>query len=243
MPFLDVTGICPICESQQRFVAETSWLRDGFKCGGCNSIPRHRALLAALEMFRPDWRKCLMHESSPEWIGASPKFQRECPNYSYSHYDPSQPAGIPHPVHGWRNENLEELNIRSGTFDIFVTQDVFEHVFEPHRAIAEIARTLRPGGMHICSIPMENGKAPTQRCALRTAAGVEHIIPPRYHANPVDTGGSLVTFNWGYDVAPYLDSHSGLKTTIVYIDDLSRGIRGELIEIMVMLKTPSPGVL
>ena len=40
---------------------------------------------------------------------------------------------------------------------MFVTQDVLEHVFHPDRAIAEIHRVLKPGGMHIFTAPKHRG--------------------------------------------------------------------------------------
>lgn len=184
-----------------------------------------------------------MHEGSPTWTGTSSKFHRECKNYSYSFYDPFAPTGTPHPLHGWRNENLECLELHSGTVDLFITQDVFEHLFEPHLAIAEIARTLKPGGAHICTVPLANGRMPSFRRAQKTESGVEHLLPAIYHGDPVDSSGTLVTVDWGYDIAAYLDGHSGLKTTMIYIDDLTRGIRAQAIEVLVMQKMAVPVLL
>ena len=45
--------------------------------------------------------------------------------------------------------------------------------------------------------------------------------------------GVLVTVDWGYDIARYLTEQSGLVTTLYLIDDLSRGVRAEFIEVMV----------
>jgi hypothetical protein len=53
----------------------------------------------------------------------------------------------------------------------------------------------------------------------------------------VDDTGSLVTIDWGYDIANYIFKQSGLITTIVYIDDISRGIRAEYIEVIISRKS------
>ncbi len=238
MAFIDIEGFCPICESEQRFVAEGVWLRDELKCLGCQSVPRHRALMVALRMYCPDWREMQIHEGSPVWQGPSNKLFREAPGYSWSFFDPAVPTGVNHPTAGWRNENLEALTFPANSFDLFITQDVFEHVFEPQRDVAEIARVLRPGGVHICSVPIVNKSSPSRRRARLTAQGVEHLMEPQYHGDPVHADGSLVTVDWGYDIAAYLDRHSGLHTTILYIDDLSRGIRAEAIEVLIMHKHP-----
>jgi hypothetical protein len=69
---------------------------------------------------------------------------------------------------------------------------------------------------------------------------VEHLHPPVFHGNPMDPDGALVTVDWGYDIADYLDRASGLSTTIWSIDDLSRGIRAEYIEVLVSRKGGAP---
>ena len=48
-----------------------------------------------------------------------------------------------------RCENLENLTFSDNTFDIFITQDVFEHIFDPITASKEIMRVLKPGGSHV----------------------------------------------------------------------------------------------
>lgn len=240
MIVLEANGYCPICESQARFLADDIWLRDAFKCTKCDSIPRQRALMVALEMFRPNWRAMNIHEASPIWFGTSKKLITEAKSYSYSFYDPAFPSGEIHPKHEWKNENLEALSFKHSIFDIFLTQDVFEHVFHPDQAIAQIARVLKPGGLHVCTIPLSNRTTPSSRRAKIVGYKIEHIMEPIYHGNPIDESGSLVTFNWGFDIGHYLDYFSGLTTTIVYIDDVSRGIKGEAIEVLVMEKPREP---
>jgi hypothetical protein len=57
-----------------------------------------------------------------------------------------------------------------------------------------------------------------------------------------DVGGSLVTVDWGYDIAQYLAAQSGFPTTIFTIDDIEQGIRAEYIEVVVTTKTKLPGL-
>ena len=73
----------------------------------------------------------VVHESSP--FGAASDFLiKNCEHYSSSHYFPEiQPGQI---KDGFRCENLEKLTFDDDTFDIFVTQDVFEHIMNPDRA-------------------------------------------------------------------------------------------------------------
>ncbi|MDR0583764.1 MAG: class I SAM-dependent methyltransferase [Treponema sp.] len=51
---------------------------------------------------------------------------------------------------GYRNENLEEQTFSDEMFELIITQDVFEHVYNPEKAFSEIARTLKKAA-HIFS--------------------------------------------------------------------------------------------
>jgi hypothetical protein len=117
-------------------------------------------------------------------------------------------------------------------------------MFHPGDAIREIARTLKPGGLHVCTVPLVNTGDPSQRRAtLGPDGAVVHLAEPQHHVNPIDPAGALVTIDWGYDIAEYFSREAGLVTTIHLIDDLSRGIRGALNEVLVCRKPgpPPPG--
>ena len=241
-PFLEAQGVCPVCGETTRFVAHHPWLRDALACAACGSLPRERALVAVLEQVRPDWRGERMHESSPSSRG-SLKFRQEGRHYVASQYDPSIPFGGMHATGDYRSEDLERQTFADASFDIVVTQDVFEHLFRPDLAIAEIARTLAPGGIHICTVPLVCGAQASRRRAVRDDDGaIAYLLAPERHGNPVRTEGSLVTIDWGYDIAAYFQQHGGLATTLFHIDDLSRGIRAELNEVIVARKLPTPAV-
>jgi hypothetical protein len=236
---LRVDGFCPVCEQAATFGAKDPWLRDHFLCLSCNAQPRERALFSVLTQILRDWRTLSIHESSPG-TAASRRLADQAPAYLASQYDPSIPWGSIHEG-GWRSEDLERQTFADASFDLVVTQDVMEHIFAPDRAVAEIARTLKPNGVHICTVPIVNKAAPSVRRAGRRAEGsIEHLLEPVYHGNPMDPNGSLVTVDWGYDIADYWDAASGLSTTIWTIDDLSRGIQAEYIEVLVSRKGGVP---
>src|SRR4029453_15169487 len=101
------------------------------------------------------------------------------------------------------------------SIDIHVTQDVFEHVLDPDAAFREIARTLRPGGAHVFTVPLVCGRKPSRPRAVRGAdGGVVHCLEPKHHLNPADPNGSLVTMDWGWDICDRVYRASGLVTRI-----------------------------
>ena len=112
------------------------------------------------------------------------------------------------------------------SFDLVISSDVMEHIYEPDKAFKEIHRTLKLGGAHIFSVPLVNKHQPTKRWATLGADGEpEFLYKPEWHGNPIDSKGSPVTFHWGYDIKDYIEKHTGAECEIVYIDDLNYGIR------------------
>jgi SAM-dependent methyltransferase len=232
---LESRGYCPICERPSTFTSRHSWLRDHFTCEHCHSIPRERALMAVLQRSYPNWRELKIHESSPGQRGTSPKLSRECLHYVSSQYFPNRATGTL--VNGVRCENLEALTFADASIDLHVTQDVLEHVPRPDKAFAEIARTLKPGGAHIFTVPIVNRSTESKmRIAIDESGEITHLAPPEYHGNPVDDKGSLVTVDWGFDIVDRISAACGLKTEIHQLDDLSMGIRADLIEVLVTRK-------
>jgi SAM-dependent methyltransferase len=194
-----------------------------------------------LERFFPHWRNLSIHESSPVLgRGANRRLTNEAPAYVASHYYPGVAPGTI--VNGVRCENLEHLSFEDESLDLHLTQDVFEHLFDPAAAFREIARTLRPGGAHVFTTPLVRKNEPTRFCAHLAPNGtVVHLIePPEYHGNPVSPEGSLVTVNWGYDIADYVFKACRLFTKLVFIDNIELGIRAEYIEVLLTYKPLVP---
>jgi len=52
-----------------------------------------------------------------------------------------------------RQSRLEQLDFEDQSFDVVVSCDVLEHVEQDDRAMAEMARVLRPGGICVLTVP------------------------------------------------------------------------------------------
>jgi len=229
-------GWCPICEKEVTFTAKHKWFRDHLLCSGCGSIPRERALFKVINDYYPNYRDLVIHETSPGGRGASIKLGKECAHYTSSQYFPSIQSGAIHPS-GYRCENLECLSFPDNFFDVFVSQDVMEHIFDPEKAFKEIARVLKPGGAHIFTVPIINKAKKTERWATMGADGeITYHHEAEYHGNPVDAKGALVTMHWGYDIASFIQEAAKTPTVIIQIDDIDMGIRAEFIDVLVSIK-------
>lgn len=231
---LMIEGHCPICEASAVFMSKDRWLRGGLFCQSCDngSVPRERALALVLNRARPNWRHLSIHESSPVNRGISLKLRKECKDYTGSHYVPGAPFG--QEVRGFRNETLEDQSFRDASFDIVVTLDVFEHVYEPGKMIKEIYRTLKPGGLYICTFPIRKYQVDSHKPRVRKSAdgSLVYLEEPEIHGNPTDASGSLVTFDYGYDIHQMLGYWAPFSVEISRFSHRSFGILGEYTEVI-----------
>lgn len=229
-------GFCPCCKQEVIFKATNSWLRDYFTCSKCFSVARERLLMEIINKYQSGWQSLSIHESSPGNRGVSTVLKREGKDYTASHYYPNIPSG--QMVGEFSCQNLEKLTFEDDSFDLFISQDVLEHVYDPAKAFQEIKRTLRKGGMHIFTTPLDNRHSPSVVWAVLDENGQNKwLYVPEYHGNPIDEADrSICTMHWGYDIVDFIKEHTGMKSHIISYDDIGKGIRGPGIEVIVSLK-------
>lgn len=238
-------GFCPACDRDTDFRANGPYFRNTLRCAFCNSVPRNRAMMNALSQYYPQWRSLSIHESSPGWDIVSQRLARECAHYVASQFEQDKELGsvvegTKLPCKRYVVEDLENQTFRDGQFDLVITQDVFEHIFKPDLAIKEIARTLRPGGATLLTVPIVMRSNPSRRRARSNDGRIVNLLEPQFHGNPVSSEGALVTVDWGYDICAYLQHHSGLSFLMLKIEDMSKGISGDLTEVLIGTKRPIP---
>lgn len=226
-------GFCPCCDKEVQFKSNQDWLRDHYVCSNCGSIPRERHLSYIVENILPNWKELSIHESSPSSRGASIKLKNNCNNYIASHYYPNSDKKY---INSFKNIDLHKQNFEDESFDLVLTQDVFEHLPYPDKAIKEVARTLKKGGYFISTIPLVNKFKPTQKWAELVDGEVKFFYEPDYHGNPIDKKGSPVFWHYGYDIASKFIEWSGMETIIVKNIIPELGLEAELLEIVICRK-------
>ena len=105
----------------------------------------------------------------------------------------------------------------------------------PARAFSEIARTLKPEGAHVFTVPWYAPK-PTFIRAAEIGGSIEYFAEKDYHGNPIDEDGALVVTEWGMSLPEFIFKHSGLITTVFVTRDRHMGLAGEFIEVFVSRK-------
>ena len=241
------SGHCPLCEQDVSFEMTTPKFYRSLRCGSCGSGPRQRALWLALNGAYPNWRELSIHEGSPGWDIVSRKLASECSNYTASQYEPMlQNSHVVTetrlPCGKYTVQNLEAQTFADECFDLVITQDVFEHIYDPLQAIAEIARTLKPGGATLMTVPVVRRFAPSRRRARLVNGEIMYLAPAEYHGNPVSKDGALVTMDWGFDIAGQLAAASGMYFIMQTFENMDFGIRDECNQILIGCKAPLPSL-
>lgn len=227
-------GWCACCREETEFVELGDWLRDQYVCTRCYSIPRLRAVNHILDRYFPGWEQATIHESSP----SNALISRHAERYTCSQFFDDVALGDERD--GVRCENLEQLTFADDTFDLFITQDVMEHVFHPNRAVREIMRVIKPGGAHVFTTPKHKGLANSRRRASIKEGQVVHLLEAEYHGNPIGDGRALVTWDYGDDFEQYLWEWCGNPTATYVTRDRVLGLDGEYLEVFVTRKIERP---
>jgi SAM-dependent methyltransferase len=209
-------------------------LRDQYLCGRCHSIPRQRAVNLTLDTYLPGWEDSAIHESSPTNDFISRYARHYSRSYLFDDVSPGQERD------GDRCENLERLTFDDETFDLFVTQDVLEHVLMPDRAVREIMRVLKPHGAHVFTTPKHADLTETRPRVSFDHGTLVHLLEAEYHGNPVGDGRALVTWDYGDDFEQYLWDWCNYPTVTYVTRDRSRGLDGEYLEVFVTRKVERP---
>lgn len=141
---------CPVCgyHGPFRTFAPSTGPRLHACCPSCHALERHRLqYLVARRVFdaRPTRTQRMLH-IAPE--SALARFFRERFG-AYESADLSMP-GVDHHV------DLQRLPFADASYDVVYASHVLEHVPDDRRAIAEIRRVLRPGGIAVLPVPVDN---------------------------------------------------------------------------------------
>lgn len=100
---------------------------------------------------------------------------------------------------GIRHESLTGLSFADESFDFILSFDVLEHIPAYIAAIQECSRVLRPGGRILFSVPFcFDSSEHIVRARLNDVGGVEHLMEPEYHGDPVNVAGCLCFYHFGW---------------------------------------------
>ena len=219
-------GYCYVCKKLVPFSVDyqysykigtipmPNW-RERLVCPFCHLNNRMRATVHIFEQeFRPnrDSKIYITEQTTPlyNWF-----------KDSYDHVYGSEYLGdsIRHGScsgKGIRNEDLTRLTFADEEFDYILSFDVFEHVPEYKKALKECLRCLKPGGILYLSVPFSHTEEKnTVRAYVSGNGKVNHILPPEYHGDPLNSAGCLSFYNFGWEFLYDLEEIGFLYPTVL----------------------------
>lgn len=116
-------------------------------------------------------------------------------------------------------ENLENLSFADKSFDIVITEDIFEHLRNHERGFKEVHRVLKDGGYHIFTVPCRFDRPTLVRVDTSGEQDV-HLLPPEYHGDKI-RGKILAYRTFGIDIFALLAT-IGFETQVDFSNYLDR---------------------
>jgi SAM-dependent methyltransferase len=186
--------------------------------------PRQRVMLETLAVLTKG-REMTVRIYAAEGITPFAREVRErYPHFTGSEYGPSSESKARFaPV---EHQDLAALTYPDESFDICITNEVFEHLPDLDAAIGELHRVLAPGGILISTFPfLQNRQESVIKAFMSEPGNIEYLMEPEYHGNPVDpTGGSLVFQLPGWEILDKCRHAGFLRSSMNLIVSLKSGI-------------------
>lgn len=206
-----VPGYCWICGRPVDFevdytysypvdgVLTPNW-REHLHCLGCDLYNRMRATIHFFEERlapSPAASIYLTEQTTPLFRCLSGRY----PNVVGSEFLGQKIGFGEQTAAGIRNESITRLTFADASFDFVISLEVFEHVPEYRRALAECYRVLRPGGSLLFSVPFElESEQNLVRAVVDEQGEIRHLLPPEYHGDPLSSEGCLAFYRFGWEL-------------------------------------------
>jgi len=215
-----ILGYCRICKKHTWFLIDTLYAYNGLInyrewmiCVNCGLNNRQRFLLNIL------YKRCKLYKDCKIYIyeQVTPFYKtliKKFPDIIGSEYlDSNYKSGTI--INGIRHEDSTNLSFDNNSFNILISLDVFEHVFDFEQSIKEVFRVLKPKGRLLFSIPFyPNNDKTEKRADIDSMGEILHNKEPVYHGNPVSNKGALVVYDFSWDIFDIL-KNCGFKDIFV----------------------------
>jgi SAM-dependent methyltransferase len=166
--------------------------REGNACANCHMSKRVRMLLWSIRrLFPGSGGLRVLHFNQINHLGSA---LRVLGDITETCYQKDLERGTR--VDGLVNEDICQLTLPSTHFDVAIHSETLEHLFDFSKALREVERVLRPGGVQIYTVPLLHNRSTRQRMQQGADGRMVHLLPPSYHGNE---GEFPVVWEFGSD--------------------------------------------
>lgn len=233
-----VPGFCFVCGRPVSFQVDLTF---GFRTAEGNVLPNWRESLFCPECLLNNRMRAAIHifhdKCHPRSDCALYLTEQTTAIYSwfkkaFEHTTGSEFLGSTCPagfidMQGIRHEDLTRLSFEDGQFDFILCFDVFEHIPNYRRAFRECRRVLKKGGALFFSIPFDrNSPRNIIRADLSPDGSIRHLLPPEYHADPLQSGGCLCFRHFGWECLDELREEGFSESAVLLFWSLDYGYLG-----------------
>ena len=158
---------------------ERRWLnqREGNRCRNCGMSRRVRMLLWSIRRRCPPGPELqILHLNQTNAL--APALQN-LGSVTETVHRPDRPPGSQ--VDGRINQDMSRLTFKDNSFDLAVHSETLEHLPDYDRALDEVRRVLKPGGIQVYTIPLLFSRPTRQRMALDASGRLVSRLPPSFH--------------------------------------------------------------
>jgi SAM-dependent methyltransferase len=180
--------------------------REALVCPACHLNARQRAALGLLRDRVPAYASTVYatEQASNAYLWLYRRYKRA----RGSEYDLGAAAtaklaawllskGVTQAV---ETQDVTALTYANASLDAIVSFDVLEHVPDYRKALAEFARTLKPGGWLVATAPfLALSQQTLVRARIDATGRIEHLLPPEIHGDPL-SDGVLCYYHFGWDI-------------------------------------------
>ena len=143
--------------------------------------------------------------------GALHRYIKAIPRLYYSEFSPDET--------NVRRENLMSLTYPDETFDVVLHSDTLEHVPNAEKAMSEIWRVLKKGGVSIFSVPIiRDGRRTLTRATQTDKGEIKHHKPASYHGGCMQQTNQYLVFSEFGDDFTAIIQKQGFKVNMAESD-------------------------
>jgi|RhiMethySRZTD1v2_1073278.scaffolds.fasta_scaffold09752_7 SAM-dependent methyltransferase len=102
------------------------------------------------------------------------------------------------------NEDICQLTLPNNHFDLAIHSETLEHVFDFNKALSEVDRVLKPGGVQVYTVPLLHSRSTRQRMQRPAYGRLLDLLPRSYHGNE---GEFPVVWEFGNDFFDQRKNH------------------------------------